>query len=336
MGLIKNVAFKITPSSKVSDLILRGSVSKSFFGYYHIVSDTPVPHTDFIIPRITTERFISDLDQLFSVFEPLHLNDVLSGKSISKPSLLITFDDGYREMHDVVAPILKAKGIPAVFFVNSAFVDNKAMLYRHKASILVSALADSRKAISTLNNFKDLTGTDPGTIEAVKTTLLSLSRYDDDVFSIWGKAAEIDFEAYLKECSPFMTGAQMRALSNQGFSFGGHSVSHFGYETLNLDEQVSETLKSIDFIQAALNLPYRVFAFPFSDKPVGKAFFDRVFDVNNSSKADFLFGNSGIKNDYHSNMLQRFSLERLHQSPLRTVQGEILYSLATGRKFKRH
>ena len=50
-----------------------------------------------------------------------------SGK-LDRRCLHLTFDDGFRELHDVVAPILLRKGIPATFFVNSAFIDNKIPL----------------------------------------------------------------------------------------------------------------------------------------------------------------------------------------------------------------
>ena len=47
-------------------------------------------------------------------------------------------DDGLRENYDIIAPILKEKGVPATFFINSATLDNTDMLYRHKASLLVN------------------------------------------------------------------------------------------------------------------------------------------------------------------------------------------------------
>ena len=60
------------------------------------------------------------------------------GETILPPnSFLLTFDDGFREIYDIIAPILLDKGIPATFFISSGFLDNRELCYQHKASLLV-------------------------------------------------------------------------------------------------------------------------------------------------------------------------------------------------------
>jgi len=60
-----------------------------------------------------------------------------NGQPLTRQSFFLSFDDGLREPLDIIAPILKQKGVPATFFVNTATLDNLEMLYRHKASLLV-------------------------------------------------------------------------------------------------------------------------------------------------------------------------------------------------------
>ena len=38
--------------------------------------------------------------------------------------MLITFDDGYRDNFDLAVPILRERGIPATFFLPTAFLDS--------------------------------------------------------------------------------------------------------------------------------------------------------------------------------------------------------------------
>jgi hypothetical protein len=44
-------------------------------------------------------------------------------RRMSKPAVLITFDDGYRDYHDRAYPILKELRIPAVVFLATSFLD---------------------------------------------------------------------------------------------------------------------------------------------------------------------------------------------------------------------
>jgi peptidoglycan/xylan/chitin deacetylase (PgdA/CDA1 family) len=47
----------------------------------------------------------------------------------ARPPLLITFDDGYRDYHDLAYPVLKELGIPALVFLATSFVDQGGMLW---------------------------------------------------------------------------------------------------------------------------------------------------------------------------------------------------------------
>jgi len=108
--------------------------------YYHLVSNEDVLHVKHLYSYKNVNQFINDLDFIIKNYVPVTLNDVLdfikNGRSFPRRSFLLTFDDGFREMYDVVAPILIRKGIPATFFINSGFIDNKELFYQHKASIL--------------------------------------------------------------------------------------------------------------------------------------------------------------------------------------------------------
>jgi peptidoglycan/xylan/chitin deacetylase (PgdA/CDA1 family) len=46
-----------------------------------------------------------------------------------RPSVMVTFDDGYRDYHDVAYPILRELKIPAINFVVTAFADDPGHLF---------------------------------------------------------------------------------------------------------------------------------------------------------------------------------------------------------------
>jgi peptidoglycan/xylan/chitin deacetylase (PgdA/CDA1 family) len=59
---------------------------------------------------------VRTLDELLAMLE--------SGSPWREPAALITFDDGYRDNFEVAAPILRELGVPATFFLPTAFLES--------------------------------------------------------------------------------------------------------------------------------------------------------------------------------------------------------------------
>jgi len=93
-------------------------------------------------------------------------------------------------------------------------------------------------------------------------------------------------------------------LINQGFTFGAHSKNHPLYSELTLEEQLEQTLSSLEVISAQFKLDYNVFSFPFTDDKVKKSFFDAI-----ANKIDLTFGSAGLKEDSVKTNLQRIPME---------------------------
>src|SRR5579863_3178357 len=119
--------------------------------YYHMVTDSPVPHVSHLYRFRTIPEFTSDVEFLLRHFEPVTLVDivdVLNGhKFLNRPCFHLTFDDGFREMHDIVAPILRRLGVPATFFVTTAFLDGGGLALHNALSVLLDRLESGRSRV---------------------------------------------------------------------------------------------------------------------------------------------------------------------------------------------
>ena len=95
--------------------------------FYHMVSEVHVPHVSNLYRFRTIAEFKADVEFFTRHFEPVTLQDIVDAlngnRTLPRSCFHLTFDDGFREMHDIVAPILQRAGVPATFFLTTAFLD---------------------------------------------------------------------------------------------------------------------------------------------------------------------------------------------------------------------
>ncbi|HVV51585.1 MAG TPA: polysaccharide deacetylase family protein [Polyangia bacterium] len=61
--------------------------------------------------------------------EPEAIGERVRDGRRGKPAVLVTFDDGYRDYHDLAYPVLEKLGIPAVVFLATSFMDEGGMMW---------------------------------------------------------------------------------------------------------------------------------------------------------------------------------------------------------------
>lgn len=276
---------------------------------YHIVSDERIPYVIHRYTYCSINQFKKDLDFLQKYFLPVSLSDLLSNimGSIALPerSFLLTFDDGYREVAEVIAPILKKRSIPAVFFLNSAFIDNKEMFYRDKAGLIIDKL-DNFIQYKNINKISELLKIQNPTLSSIKKSVLGINYHNKGQLDELAQILEIDFIGYLKEKRPYLNSNEIRDLINQGFMVGAHSVDHPLFSEINLEEQLSQVFNSLGKLKEQFDVPYNAFAFPNNDRDVSQEFFNRT---HFNGLIDISFGTSDFSNGHCENNLQRQPME---------------------------
>jgi len=285
--------------------LLRTSRQKLFLPFYHLVGDEETPHIRHLYQLRSTKLFEADLDFLLKYFQPIDLTTLIGITKgylplPSKPVMHLSFDDGLRECAEVVAPILLRKGIPATFFLNSAFLDNRDLMFRYKISLCIELLSKMPEAAQKTAMSLAKTLFHKGAVE--------MATYDEQA-AITIFAQEIGsfgFDAFLQTQKPYMTTVQVQELLQNAFSIGSHSIDHPLYSNILLGEQIRQTILSQDFLTATFQLNYKVFAFPFSDDGVNKNFFEKILS---EEKFDLTFGGAGLKKDVVQRNLQRFPME---------------------------
>lgn len=282
---------------------------------YHAVSDRELPHLKNLYKIRTINSFKLDLEQILKVYKPVSLGEVIesveNNRPFSQPSFLLTFDDGLRECFDVAAPVLLEKGIPAVFFVNTGFVDNKDLFFRFKASLLVEKMKSEHRMTKEFQKRKN--------------RLLKYSFSENSILDQLADSMEVDFSQFLRNQKPYMDTFQIQKLLDWGFDIGSHSENHPLFHNLNLEDQINQVFNSIRILENQFQPKYKVFAFPFTDYGVSRAFFETVY----SNGLQLSFGTAGIKNDSFSRNIQRVPVEEYADAQNAMAWQYLYYCLKT-------
>ena len=314
MSLAKNIVTALAPFVPVS---LGHALARSplILPYYHMVSDESLPHVAPLYRYRNVRQFTGDMDFFLKHFQPVGLSDLLAhvndGTALPARAFLLTFDDGFREMAEIVAPILKAKGVSAAFFINPAFVDNRELCLHQKTALLIEQLMREPSPVleTKLKQLLMAKGIDG---DAAIPMLRSVGYGRRPVLDEAAALCGLDFTAFLARQKPYLTSEQIRGLLRDGFAIGGHSVDHPFYGDLTLDEQLRQTRESVGYVHEKFGVKYRAFAFPHSDTGVSQAFFARS---QAEGILDISFGTGGLLRDPWPNHFQRFNMEKSNHSP---------------------
>lgn len=279
--------------------------------FYHMVSDEEVPHLRHLYAYPGTSGFERDLDRLLSLFEPVTLQEYLRGLeedpealksgSLKRPSMLLSFDDGLAECHGIIAPLLREKGIPAIFFLNNHFIDNRGLFYRYKASLLMDQVLKDPEILSRAAAFLHVS-------EPQVPPLLKTVSYTQQILldHLAGELA-FSFSDYQKKHPVYMTTPQIRELIGWGFEIGAHSLDHPQMGQMESGEVVRQVLASAMDLQERFRVPVRGFAFPFSSAGIPGPVIRTIIQQGIT-----LFGISGIRETGEPQFIQRIDMEKFH------------------------
>lgn len=304
---------------------LRGMVTLSgrttIFPFYHTVSDRPLPHIRYLYDCPTRSQFEEDVDFLLKYYAPVSIEDYLSQKNGKKRQMVLSFDDGLAECHSYIAPYLKKRGIPAIFFLNNDFIDNRDIFHRYKASMLMDLVNRDNHARLKAAEFLVIPMSQvPEAIRMIRYRQKALL----DSLSL-----ELGFDpaGYVRDHPIYMDSGQVRDLQKWGFHLGAHSADHREFYEMEPRRIPSEVSRSMTDLKKGFRVSPSCFAFPFTSDGVPGEVIDGLLSER---VADVLFGTAGLKNTHRERFVQRIPMEKLHLPAGRVLRTEYLYYLLKG------
>ena len=234
---------------------------------FHDISPGESPFTRGMGVTITPRDFEAALTFLTKYYTPVRLQDVLAdsdGRGLPPRPILVTFDDGYSSTLEWAAPLCRKFGVPAIFFLNAAFLDN----YRLAPDNLVCYAANVL-GMETINAaVRAAKGVDAPALESLAEVF---SRFFPSI-SLIERRAFLDALAQLGgiserrlagEAGLCLTRKEVCELAASGFEIGNHTYSHVHCRCLSpedIGEEIDRNKAELETLSRkrvqSFSLPY--------------------------------------------------------------------------------
>ncbi|MGH7359713.1 MAG: polysaccharide deacetylase family protein, partial [Candidatus Rokuibacteriota bacterium] len=197
-----------------------------------------------------------------------------SGTPAPEGTVAITFDDGYRDNHEVAWPILRREGCPAAIFVVVDSLETGAPPWPQRLHLL---LRRARVPHLTVTLPPDGSGGGPGTrrldlstgparATAYRTLKQILGRLDRKAREalLDALAVSLGAETVVSPPEGYMLGwPEARELAEAGITLGSHTMTHPSLAPLSRDELRWELEESRRRLESGLGRKVTLLAYPF-------------------------------------------------------------------------
>jgi peptidoglycan/xylan/chitin deacetylase (PgdA/CDA1 family) len=261
---------------------------------YHSIgeaTEAAVSHTCFMAMGLVVEnrRFEAQMNYLSHNATVLGLDEVAAslrnGNQLPSDSVVLTFDDGFRDAFTAVVPILRTYRFRATFFPIGSFVNSSGLPWPYALYRLLDAMQSKPFRID-ISGFPRTSGKRLGENSKLRLArqlrqFLELLPAEERNAAIV-KLCEVNgLPAELLRCRGlFMTDVDLRAIIAEGHLVGGHSMSHCNLTALSPAKSGDEAALTKEFIGSYGGSSFASFAYPFGnhDSAVRDILRHREFD----------------------------------------------------------
>ncbi len=243
---------------------------------YHRVYDDPdrKAWSDPELRSADVDGFRMQMELLARHFFPLTLDQlphVLDGTlECPRPPVLVTFDDGYRDNHEIVLPVLSETGVPANFFVSTGYIGTERMFWFDYLYMICRFLPAGTHELPGMEGAHALNSLDTRHRVAIDWIEHCFMLAADEVDAIVDAAESLHDAVVPDEARAFnlaMDWDQVRALAEAGMGIGSHTVTHPLLRNCDARRKRQELLESRNQLEQRLGRRIDCFAYP-----VGKDF----------------------------------------------------------------
>jgi len=180
-------------------------------------------------------------------------------------NLVITFDDGFREVYDNAFPILKDEGLSATVLLISNCLNNSELMWRNKL-IYIENTVDSeiinKFSVSISEKYLIRPKSKNQTLLDWSDKYWSMTQHEIISDLIW-KSLIDDYSEYMKNKKPYLSILEIEELIENDWLIGNHSKTHPIFNKLDYETFESEILECKSKLESSFGIQVQHFTYPF-------------------------------------------------------------------------
>jgi len=213
------------------------------------------------------EEFEKEIKFLIKNFNVISSDDVINNLKDDKPlpekSMVITFDDGYRDNYLNAFPVLKKYKAPATIFLTSDFIDNEDLIWMDKIAYMLDRIKEHSLAVSGLGVYNVINKRKKDKAKlAIIEYLKSIDDCEKDkIMNSLRRDWNLDVDGHAAE-RYYLSSKEILEMAGNGITFGSHSSSHPVLTRIDARRLEKEILKSKARIEGIVGKKVELFAYP--------------------------------------------------------------------------
>lgn len=237
----------------------------TILAFHKISNDTPI----YLGLNTSVSSFESQMRYLKRYYNLISLKKatqlIQNGERILDNTVVVTFDDGYKNNYTNAFPIIKKYDIPVTIFLTAGMINSKSTLWYEQIVTIINETVQKTLDFSSFGLGKfiiDIPIDKKNTISEIVHYAKGLNKSEQ------GKLIKFMSDKFKVNVDEVMSYSQMLSweeineMKNDGISFGSHGLTHTILSRLTLKEVEYEISESKKILENKLNMQIDTFAYP--------------------------------------------------------------------------
>lgn len=257
--------FNIADSMKLFDVFANGSNSKVAVLTYHRICNK---NYDWSLNPLPVKSFKEHLKFLTDSYNIISLDDlvdlVIKREPIHEKTVVLTFDDGYKDNYTNAYPLLQKYEIPATIYLTSKLIGTGELVWADKVGYILYNSQEDQIKIDGLGEY-DLSSKFEKyqTFFELKKKLVNLTELEKSSFiDKLVNLCQVEIPTDVG-CELMLSWDEVKEMNENNIDFGAHTINHPVLPKLTHEEAKWEIMESKKVLEENLQQEVNHFSYPY-------------------------------------------------------------------------